>query len=582
MDITGQVSDWLARLEARLASGEIAAAVALFQPDGIWRDLVALTWNIHPAEGADRIAAMLEACAEAPRDFVLAGPARTVEDWVEAEFTFRTRSVAGRGHVRLKGGRAWTLVTSAEALLDHPWAEGPAREIGTVHGAVPGRRGWSRQISDTPDVIIIGGGQGGMALGARLQFLGVHAVILEARARAGDSWRDRYESLCLHDPVWYDHMPYIPFPAGWPVFTPKERMADWLEMYAKVMALDYRAGSRVVRAERVGGTWKVFVSCDRGETALRAPHLVFATGMSGYPDVPVFPGANSFAGRRLHSSQYRTAHDHRGARAVVIGSNTSAHDICHDLWEHGVPVTMVQRSSTLVARSANVVENLLGPSYSEEALVAGITTERGDFLATTWPWALMAERMKPVAAKMAEADADLHKRLVSRGFLLDNGPDGSGIPLKSARRGGGFYIDVGASDLIADGKIGLASGKGVARIETDGVVLQDGTRLECDLIVYATGFGSMNRFVAELCGQSVADQVGKVWGLGSATEKDPGPWEGELRNMWKPTAVPGLWFHGGNLAQSRHYSRLLAIQIKARLASVSAPVHAQARVNHHE
>ncbi|MFK7945285.1 MAG: NAD(P)/FAD-dependent oxidoreductase, partial [Paracoccaceae bacterium] len=275
-------------------------------------------------------------------------------------------------------------------------------------------------------------------------------------------------------------------------------------------------------------------------------------------------GADDFAGRQIHSSKFRSGLDHSGARAVVIGANTSAHDICHDLWEQGVPVTMIQRSSTLVARSANVVETLLGPLYSEDALAAGITTEQADFLATTWPWAVVTERAKPLAAKMAARDADLHTRLRVAGFQLDNGWDGSGIPLKSARQGGGFYIDVGASDLIAGGEIGLVSGQDIARISADAVIMADGTRLPCDLIVYATGFGPMSEFVRDVCGDALVAQAGRVWGLGSDTPKDPGPWQGELRNMWKPTAVDGLWFHGGNLAQSRHYSALLAMQLAAR------------------
>ncbi|TJW28338.1 MAG: NAD(P)/FAD-dependent oxidoreductase, partial [Mesorhizobium sp.] len=89
-----------------------------------------------------------------------------------------------------------------------------------------------------PYTLIIGGGQGGIALGARLRQLGVPAIIVEKNERAGDSWRRRYKSLCLHDPVWYDHLPYIDFPRNWPVFSPKDKIGDWLEMYTKVMELN--------------------------------------------------------------------------------------------------------------------------------------------------------------------------------------------------------------------------------------------------------------------------------------------------------------------------------------------------------
>ena len=87
--------------------------------------------------------------------------------------------------------------------------------------------------------VIVGGGQGGIALGARLRRLGVPTLIVEKNERPGDSWRKRYKSLCLHDPVWYDHLPYLPFPDHWPVFSPKDKIGDWLEMYTKVMELNY-------------------------------------------------------------------------------------------------------------------------------------------------------------------------------------------------------------------------------------------------------------------------------------------------------------------------------------------------------
>ena len=114
----------------------------------------------------------------------------------------------------------------------------------------------------------------------------------------------------------------------------------------------------------------------------------------------------------------------------------------------------------------------------------------------------------------------------------------------------------------------------------DAVVLEDGTELPADLVVYATGYNSMNGWAADLISQEVADKVGKCWGLGSDTTKDPGPWEGEQRNMWKPTQQEALWFHGGNLHQSRHYSLYLALQLKARHAGVPTPVYGLQEVHH--
>ena len=180
---------------------------------------------------------------------------------------------------------------------------------------------------------------------------------------------------------------------------------------------------------------------------------------------------------------------------------------------------------------------------------------------------------------MARRDADFYSQLEAAGFDLDFGVDGSGLFLKYLRRGSGYYIDVGASDLVADGKIKLAHGQ-VERLTEDSVVLTDGTTLPADVVVYATGYGSMNGWAADLISREVADKVGKCWGLGANTTKDPGPWEGELRNMWKPTQQENLWIHGGNLHQSRHYSQFLALQLKARMEGIPTPVYGRAGGHH--
>jgi putative flavoprotein involved in K+ transport len=226
------------------------------------------------------------------------------------------------------------------------------------------------------------------------------------------------------------------------------------------------------------------------------------------------------------------------------------------------------------------MELTLGGLYSEAAIQAGITTDTADLLFASIPYRIMPDFDRPIYQQIAKKDAELYRRLQQAGFLLDFGDDGSGLFMKYLRRGSGYYIDVGASDLIADGMIKLHSGVNIERIQEDSVVLSDGTVLPADLIVYATGYGSMNGWAAQLISQEVADRVGKCWGLGSATTKDPGPWEGELRNMWKPTQQPALWFHGGNLHQSRHYSLYLALQIKARQEGLATDVYGISEVHH--
>jgi putative flavoprotein involved in K+ transport len=591
-----QVTQWLGRWASALERGAIAEAVGLFGPECYWRDLVAFTWNIHTAEGQDGIRAMLEAtlAATAPQNIVAEPGAEDEGNGVsKGWFSFETATARGKGYVRLKDGKGWTLLTSMEELKGFEEKKGRRRIPGAEHGVNPERKTWLERrqaeeaelgVSRQPYCLIVGGGQGGIALGARLRRLGVPTLIVERNARPGDSWRNRYKSLCLHDPVWFDHLPYLPFPDDWPIYSPKDKIADWLEMYTKVMELNYWPSTECKTAayDAITGEWHVVVEREGRPVTLRPKQLVLATGMAGVPNMVEFPGAAEFRGQLHHSSRHKGGEGYAGKKCVVIGSNNSAHDICADLWEHGADVTMVQRSSTLVSSSAALFKHGTSRLYSEAALERGIDTAKADLLAASVPHALLPRLQMPVAAAIKQEDAPLLARLTQAGFMLDNGDDESGLTLKWIRRGSGYYIDVGASELVADGRIRLRSGVGVERFTEDAVILSDGSELPADLVVLATGYGSMNGWAAGLISQEVADKVGKCWGVGSATTKDPGPWQGELRNMWKPTRQEALWFHGGNLHQARHYSQYLSLQLKARMEGLPTPVYALAPVHHRE
>jgi putative flavoprotein involved in K+ transport len=590
---TQQASTWLANFGAVLERADLEAALAMFDADSYWRDLVSFTWNITTLEGQDAIRAMLETtlAATKPSGWQIVGEASAAGGVTECWFTFETAVARGKGHLRLKGERCWTLLTTMTELKGFEEQHGPTRDRGVAHGVVPDRKNWLERKAQAeaelgyttqPYCVIIGGGQGGIGLGARLKRLGVPTIIIEKNERAGDSWRKRYRSLCLHDPVWYDHMPYLPFPDHWPVFAPKDKIGDWLEMYTKVMELNYWHSSECKGAQYDDATGEWTVTVDRaGETVVLHPkQLVLATGMSGIPNMPTIAGADSFQGVQHHSSKHTSGEDFRGKKCVVLGSNNSAHDICADLWEHGADVTMIQRTSTHISRSDTLMELALGGLYSEDAVQAGITTDTADLIFASIPYKIMHTFQIPVYEEMARRDAEFYKRLTNAGFMLDFGDDGSGLFMKYLRRGSGYYIDVGASELIADGKIKLKSGVTIERISAHSVLLSDGAELPADLIVYATGYGSMNGWAAKIISQEVADKVGKCWGLGSDTRKDPGPWEGELRNMWKPTQQPALWFHGGNLHQSRHYSQFLSLQLKARMEGIPTPVYGMGEVYH--
>ncbi len=367
-----------------------------------------------------------------------------------------------------------------------------------------------------------------------------------------------------------------------PVFAPKDKIGDWLEMYTKVMEVNYWSSTNCVKAryDAARKEWEVTVERDGETLVIRPKHLVFATGMSGKANVPKIEGQDVFKGVQQHSSQHPGPDAYRGKKVVVIGANNSAHDICAALWEHGADVTMVQRSSTHIVRSDSLMDIGLGALYSDRAVANGVTTKKADLIFASLPYRIMADFQIPLYDRIRERDAEFYRKLEEAGFMLDFGDDGSGLFMKYLRRASGYYIDVGACDLVIDGSIKLQSGKDISHLTENAVVLDDGTELPADLVVYATGYGSMNGWVADLVSQEVADKVGKVWGLGSDTTKDPGPWEGEQRNMWKPTQQENMWFHGGNLHQSRHYSLYLALQLKARQEDLPVQVYGLQEVHH--
>ncbi len=582
-----QAKAWLARFAGAIEVRSIPDIVALLREDAQWRDLLSLTWSIATFDGPAEITAMLDACLDgaAPTGIAIEpGSGAEKDGTVEAWFRFETTLLRGRGHVRLVDGRCRTLFTSAIEIKGHEESTGRRRERGVDHGAQRGRQTWverreARDVAlgttEQPYCLIIGGSQGGMSLAARLNRLGVPTLVIDSLERPGDAWRRRYRSLHLHDAIWACHLPYMPFPDHWPVFIPKDRMGDWLDAYAEMMEISFWGSTSALRAQydEASATWTVEVEREGKPVTLHPKQLVLATGMSGAPAIPQFPGAETFRGEQCHSSAFDSGAAYAGRRAVVIGSNNSAHDICADLWEHGAQVTMVQRSSTLVARADTLFRFITGKLFSEEAIAAGITTEQADFMAASRPYAMVAELHRGLYRDIRAHDATFYDSLEKAGFMLDFGEDDTGLSMKYLRRASGYYIDVGASELVANGEVALRSRVQVARLRPEGVELSDGSVLEADLIVHATGYDPMETWIAQLISPAVAERVGHVWGLGSDTRRDPGPWVGELRAMWKPTRQEGLWLQGGNLQQVRFYSRILALQIQARMLGLATAVH---------
>ena len=569
-----------------LDRADIVAATDLFTETCFWRDLLTFTWNIKTVEGRAEIADLLAARLDhvRPANWRIEGEPSRENDLIQAWFTFDTAVARGRGLFRLTGNRCSTLLTTMTELIGHEEPHGRTRPQGVRHKPEKGRKFWTELraahaasfgIDTQPYCLVIGAGQGGIALGARLRRLGVPTLIIEKNQRAGDSWRNRYRSLVLHDPVWYDHLPYLPFPDDWPVFTPKDKMGDWLEHYAGIMELDIWTATECTGAayDETTGEWRVQVNRDGEQSNC-------GRSSSSSPPAPMAPQKSSHSTglmilpvSRCIPAPTGMAKSFVGRHASVIGSGTSGHDVAVDLWEHGADVTMIQRSPSIIIRSETLMELGFGPLYSEAALENGITTDKADLLFASIPYRLLPDVQRPLYEEIARVDADFYRRLAASGFLFDFGADGSGLMAKALRTASGYYIDVGASGLIIDGEIKLKAGAEITRIGPDRLHFADGSELPADVIVHATGYGFMDEIVAKLISPEVARKIGRFWGYGSGTPGDPGPWEGELRNMWKPTKQESLWFHGGNLHLSRHYSLYVALQIKARMEKIETPIY---------
>ncbi len=559
---------WIRLFNASLASENPAAAASLFVEDGFWRDFLAMGWTLQTVEGREQIATFAEHTAKGVEFQAIS---LADEDASEGFISFETRQGRGRGYIRLKDDKCLTLLTVLEELKGFDLPLRQNRRSGLMEQ--PEQGNWAEQFDakkeayangQNPYVLIVGGGQGGLALGARLEMQGVPYLIVDKHPKVGDQWRSRYKALTLHDPVWYDHMPYMPFPDFWPVFTPKDKMGDWLESYAYALELVFWTGTECKKATREeDGSWRVILDRNGKELTLHPTHLVMAVGNAGFPRIPEIEGQDTFTGPQLHSSQFKTGEGMQGKRVIIVGANNSAHDIAADLVQNGAEPIMIQRSSTLIIRQSTMTDVLLKPIFSQDAVDRGISTDLADLLQVSNPLRLQEKGSKRMWDQIREDEKPFYDRLSEAGFKIDFGEDDTGL-MKYQRTASGYYIDVGACKMIMDGRIEIRSDVKIARLLPNGMQLDSGEELKAEMIVYATGFGSMEEWVARLINPETAAKVGKCWGYGSGTKGDPGPWEGELRNMWKPTAEKGLWFMGGNLAQARFYSNLVALQLKAR------------------
>ncbi|OBZ79359.1 putative indole-3-pyruvate monooxygenase YUCCA8 [Grifola frondosa] len=566
LDVKKVASAWLQALSQHVSSNDIDGILDLFVDDPWWRDMLALTWEFRTFHGRaivkkflqDRLASskfsslkLVDALLETPYPDLA---------WIQGQFDFETDIGTGSGVFRLVPSssgvwKGFTIYTNLESLKAFPESVGPRRNFLPNHGKWKSGRDHEKEfVESDPQVLIIGGGQSGLDVAARLKNLNVPTLVVEKNARIGDQWRYRYQALCLHDPVWYDHMPYLPFPPTWPVYTPAQKLANWLEYYAEALELNVWTSSTVTHAEQAADK-KWIVTVQRGdgtERKFRVDHLIFAIGLGGgNPNIPNIPGQSEFQGQVLHSTEHKSARDHIGKKVVIIGASTSAHDIASDYVEHGVDVTMYQRDSVYVMSTKEGMPRMFGDIYWEDKYPVEVA-DRVNASIPIWIYKLLWQR---ITKDIAEADKATLDGLKKVGFKLNLGDDDAGFLTLAMRRGGGYYLDVGTSQLVIDGKIKLKSDSKLSRFTKTGLLFEDGSELPADVVLFATGFDSPALTIAKIVGEKVASQIKPLWGLNE---------EGELRTVWRDTGVPNLWFMMGNLSWCRFHSKHLALQIKAQ------------------
>ncbi|KAL6714047.1 hypothetical protein ACLMJK_008541 [Lecanora helva] len=583
-DSLGSVaSDWVSSFN-QVLDGAIEKISDLFVSESCWRDLLCMSWDFRTLQGPQKISSFVKDVSQ---------DRRIVKISLDTSTSHRSPQICGFGHLKViraflkletscgrgsglirliasgNGGlwKALALFTKLEELKGHEEIISSRRPTGFEGTQEVGGLNWEDMRTAQrnfdggrePIVLIVGAGQGGLSAAARLKQLGLETLIVDRNPRIGDNWRKRYHQLVLHDSVWYDHMPYLNFPPNWPVFTPKDKLADWFEYYAGVLELNVWTSTNLESPEwsEDRQQWTVTLAREKDgrieRRVLHPHHVILATGHSGEPYLPSdIAGINDFKGDRLVHSAYFTHPNKnaKGKKAVIVGCCNSGHDIARDYYNHGYNVTMVQRSSTLVADSQTLIDVTMKDLYEE----GGPPVEDADIINLSTANKLGKNVQIADTTEIMRRDGPLLKGLTAAGFKVDSGPDGSGLWMKYLHRGGGYYIDVGASQLIVDKKIKVKQGQEIKAIKAHSLLFADDSELEADEIVFATGYQNMRETARRIFGNDLADRVHDVWGFDE---------EGETRGMWRRSGHPGFWFFGGNLALCRFYSKLLALQIKA-------------------
>ncbi|RYN16496.1 hypothetical protein AA0119_g12229 [Alternaria tenuissima] len=541
-------------------------------PDSVWRDKLSFTWDFRTFNWRP---AILRAATDLfpqtrARNFHFLNPApkvaRPYSDFAHLQFvvSFETDTVVASAVInsvltKNDGWKIYTMHTVAEELIDHP-------EVPPEDGHMTGLISWEKQRAldvdaADPEVLIIGGGQNGLAMAARLKALGMDSLIIEKSDEIGDIWRKRYEYLSLHFPHWPDALPYFPYPKGWPTYTPAQKQGLYMQWYASALDLNVWTKSTVTNAKQdEQGRWTVTINKEGKESRVLHPkQLVMATSLCGLPSMPDVLGLDRFKGTIRHSS----AHDSsRGFKKVcVVGTSSSAFDTAYDCSRRGIDVTLLQRSPTYVMSLTHSVPRILG-GYAPDSRTRDIPKlEEQDRLFFATPCGPGEELGRRNAKVLEDLDKPLLDGLNAKGLRTWRGQRNTGNATLGQTRNGGFYFDAGACKEIIDGKIKVEQGY-IDHFTEDKAVLSGGREREFDLVVFATGFTNTIESIRATLGDEIASRVGPIWGVDE---------EGEAKTAFRESGVPNLWIMVGFLPMTRYVSKLLALRLKALKEGVAHP-----------
>ncbi|MBR9911410.1 MAG: NAD(P)/FAD-dependent oxidoreductase [Gammaproteobacteria bacterium] len=586
---TSEVSDsasevfesWLLRFGSALEGQDIEGLLSLLADNCHWKDLLSFTWSYPVFIGHDGIREGLEhqlPKVGAANVRLAAGRAaprfhrRSGKSVLEGYFDFDTKLGKGSGFVRLHvdpedafKSKVWSILTSLQELEGFEERINDRRPIGDEFSQYKITENW-KEVRDAkarfadrdPEVLIIGGGHCGLILAARLGLMGADALVIEKEATVGDTWRKRYHSLTLHNESIANHMPFIPFPPSFPIWLSKDQLADWLESYARSMECNVWTSTKVVSAVFDESSKKWTVTLEKPDATLKeitCKHVVFASGVSGsIPKIPHLDGIDDFKGEVIHSSQFTTGAKYRGKNVLVVGTGNSGHDVAQDLVVNGAgSVSMLQRSPTCVV-SLEPTATAVFRIFRE-----GLSVEDIDLMAASVPYDVLIETYQHMSKRAAKNDAELIAGLNAAGMETWYGSDNTGFHMMYLRGEGGYYINVGCSEMIIDGRVRMVHTRDSEHFVEHGLLMKDGSVNKYDAVIMATGFKNMQENARAIMGDDIADKIGSIWGFDE---------QFMMKNMYRHTAQENFWIMGGALIDARVFSRYLAILLVAELRGI--------------